>query len=209
MTRIGIVDVLVIDFDPAFTVPAIRALQAVGATCRPVLAEESTAEDWINARGVLLAASSLDTDHRSLKWSTMACERPVLGICNGAQVMARDAGALIAKLPQTEKGWMTYYPSSGGRGILENILRFKAVYMEHDFEVCKPLPTGFKTLGSTDQTAVASFEFSCRGIPRFGVQFHPELDGSRRGVAFMSKFVRLSRRLARSQQALSGAGRIL
>jgi GMP synthase-like glutamine amidotransferase len=208
-------DVLIVDYDVAYLFSTQRALHAVGATTVTRLAEEITAEEVrdIRPRSLFLGASSLGTPHRTLSEEIIFNGVPVLGICNGAQIIGRALGASTEKMPGRETGIARYSRAPGTESFLEAGLPAAfPVVMEHDYEVVD-LPSTAVTLGSTELCRTASFETWTPG-PLFGLQYHPEFPGTAHADNILSRFVWLSRihavrRLFRSRTAdRSAAGRM-
>lgn len=187
-------DVLIVDYDVAYLFPTQRALRAVGATTVTRLAEEITADEVrdIRPRSLFLGASSLGTPHRTLSEEILFIGVPVLGICNGAQIIGRALGASTEKMSGRETGIVGYSRAPGTRSILEAGLPGAfPVVMEHDYEVVD-LPSTAVTLGSTELCRTASFE-TWAPVPLFGLQYHPEFPGTAHANSILSRFVWLSR----------------
>ncbi len=104
----------------------------------------------------------------------MAADVPVLGLCLGAQLMARAMGARVVASPAPEIGWQTVQVRSGpeARLWLGPGTEITVFHWHYDsFE----LPAGAAWLA---QTAACPHQAFCLG-PHLGVQFHPELDAAK------------------------------
>lgn len=87
---------------------------------------------------------------------------PVLGICFGAQVLARVLGGEVGRAPRSERGFVTL--DSDDPELLE-----PGAWMEfHDDAFT--LPPGALAL-ATNETGLQAFTLG----PHLGVQFHPEI----------------------------------
>lgn len=188
-------DVLIIDFDIACTLPTREACRVVGARVVTRLAEELNAQDLseLRPRSIIMAASSLDTPHRSIDESIIWSGLPILGVCNGAQILGRALGGRVYRLPEREVGVVKYTRSSAVRATLEQgtPARFN-VEMAHDYGIDQ-LPPQVQCNGRTTLTRVASFESWVGTAPAFGIQFHPELARTQFGATILGRFVRLAR----------------
>lgn len=110
---------------------------------------------------------------------------PVLGICYGQQAMARALGGTVEPTGLREYGRTGL--SVQGPGILLKDLPFEeTVWMSHADTVTMP-PPGFQVTARTQSTPVAAMENSERRL--FGVQFHPEVVHTSRGLEIMKRFL--------------------
>jgi GMP synthase (glutamine-hydrolysing) len=112
---------------------------------------------------------------------------PVLGICYGGQLIARDLGGTVAKTGRGEYG-RTPLTVGGGGGVLfgGDLPREQVVWMSH-FDTITEAPAGFSVTGSTPTTPAAAFEAPDRGF--YAVQFHPEVVHTPHGQAVLERFL--------------------
>lgn len=188
-------DVLVVDFDAAFGVPTLSALRAVGARTTAVLSHEASAQTVQDsgARAVVLSASSFESPVGEVPVSLFDARVPILGICNGAQVLASAIGAAVLPLDRREIGWVHLSDASGTPGLLQSRNLAPMAYMHHEFEITG-LPAFVHVCNRTQITSAASFEFAQAGNWRFGTQYHPEVDDVHGGGrAQLRRFLLLAR----------------
>ncbi len=97
--------------------------------------------------------------------------KPYLGICLGAQMLARHLGHRVAPHPQglVEVGFYPIRPTASGREAWPNLFPTK-VYQWHreGFD----LPAGATLLAEGDDFAAQAFRY---GRCAYGLQFHPEV----------------------------------
>ncbi len=110
---------------------------------------------------------------------------PVLGICYGAHLMARELGGDV--LPSTRR---EYGPANvtitGDDGLFEGLDREQPVWMSHGDSITR-LPEGFRATAQTDSTPFAALADPSRRL--YGIQFHPEVVHTPRGRDVLRNFV--------------------
>jgi GMP synthase (glutamine-hydrolysing) len=110
---------------------------------------------------------------------------PVLGICYGHQLMSRALGGEVAATGLREYGRTMLTVDEPGV-LLEDLPPEDTVWMSHGDAVARA-PDGFRVTAHTDSTPVAAMEDRERGL--FGVQFHPEVAHTPRGLDVMKRFL--------------------
>jgi len=117
---------------------------------------------------------------------------PILGICAGEQFMATHYGGACApgKVPEFGKTELILDDPSGGR-ILAGLPPRSIVWESHNDEVVK-LPPRFRLLAHSVNCPVQALEHET--LPRFGLQFHPEVEHSQFGERIFRNFIDLCKR---------------
>jgi GMP synthase (glutamine-hydrolysing) len=110
---------------------------------------------------------------------------PVLGICYGAQLVARDLGGEVAKTGAGEYG-RTALTVDRSSLLLGTQTDDRVVWMSH-FDAITRAPEGFVVAARTDGTPAAVIEDRDRGI--YAVQFHPEVAHTERGQEILKAFL--------------------
>ena len=110
---------------------------------------------------------------------------PVLGICYGAQLMARLLGGRVAKAKLREYG-RAHIAVKSKKSIFKDIASNEIVWMSHGDKIIK-LPVGFKIIGSTRNSLIAAMEDSKNRF--YGLQFHPEVAHTPKGRAILKNFI--------------------
>jgi len=111
---------------------------------------------------------------------------PLLGICYGAQLLARDLRGEVAKTGRGEYGRAQLHVAHAGLLFGSDMPADQQVWMSHFDTITQP-PDGFTVTASTPDTPAAAFENRDRRI--FGVQFHPEVVHSPHGQEMLKHFL--------------------
>ncbi len=110
---------------------------------------------------------------------------PVLGLCYGQQAMARILGGRVEPTGVREYG-RTALSASGDSVLFRDLPAEQTVWMSHGDTVAAP-PPGARVVAWTEATPVAGFEDPGRGL--YGVQFHPEVAHTPRGLDLLKNFL--------------------
>ena len=111
---------------------------------------------------------------------------PTFGICYGFQAMARALGGEVAPTGRAEFGRTGLTVASGETTLFHGLPHEQVVWMSHNDAVTRA-PEGFVVVANTEDTPVAAFENTERGLA--GVQFHPEVLHTEHGQAVLEHFL--------------------
>jgi GMP synthase (glutamine-hydrolysing) len=105
----------------------------------------------------------------------LAQDKPVLGICLGAQLLAHVLGAPIRRLPRAEIGWYDLHTSGAGREdpVLGALGAQSPVFQWHSYGF--DLPSGAEHLAHSADCPHQAFR---AGRHAYGFQFHLEMDAA-------------------------------
>ena len=109
---------------------------------------------------------------------------PTLGICYGAQLMAKELGGTVERTDVSEFG-KTALRVNGGE-LFAGLPEEQVCWMSHRDTVTAP-PEGARVTAGSPSTPVAAFEAGERGL--YGVQFHPEVVHTPNGQAMLENFL--------------------
>ena len=110
---------------------------------------------------------------------------PVLGICYGMQLMARQLGGAVVPADKREYG-KTPLDVDDDTDLFRGLNRELVCWMSHGDSVEKP-PPGFKVTAHTPAVPVAAIADTSRKL--FGVQFHPEVVHTPWGTEIIRNFL--------------------
>src|SRR3954463_5651512 len=125
-------------------------------------------------KGLILSggpASVYAEDAPKLEKELLELGIPVLGICYGMQLIARELGGQVEGAEVGEFGRSDLTVREQGR-LLAGTPKEQTCWMSHRDTVFAP-PPGFTALASSTASPVAAFEDVSREL--YGIQFHPEV----------------------------------
>jgi GMP synthase (glutamine-hydrolysing) len=111
---------------------------------------------------------------------------PVLGICYGMQLLARELGGKVQGAEVGEFGRSQLTVGSPGR-LLAGTPAEQTCWMSHRDTVFEA-PPGFDALAASTASPVAAFESSARAV--YGIQFHPEVVHTPYGQQVLTNFLK-------------------
>jgi GMP synthase (glutamine-hydrolysing) len=139
-------------------------------------------------KGVILSggpASVYEDGAPALDRELLALGVPVLGICYGMQLLARELGGQVEGAEVGEFGRSQLTVSQPGR-LLAGTPSEQTCWMSHRDTVFAP-PPGFEALAASTGSPVAAFESVPRGV--YGIQFHPEVVHTPYGQQVLTNFL--------------------
>ncbi|MFA5104415.1 MAG: glutamine-hydrolyzing GMP synthase [Candidatus Margulisiibacteriota bacterium] len=110
---------------------------------------------------------------------------PILGICYGMQLMAKDLSGDVKGEKTREYGKATL-TIDDHTNLFAGLGKELTSWMSHGDSVTK-LPEGFKVLAHTDATKIAAMGSKEKRL--YGVQFHPEVMHTENGTEIIKNFV--------------------
>lgn len=140
----------------------------------PIAVRDVVAADLVVVLGGPVGANDEDrypflADELDALRARLAASRPTLGICLGAQLMARALGAAVAPSGRTEIGYSPLILTADAQGTpLRHLADVPVLHWHNDtFDI----PSGAVRLASTEACANQAF---ARGTHVLGLQFHLE-----------------------------------
>jgi GMP synthase (glutamine-hydrolysing) len=109
---------------------------------------------------------------------------PVLGICYGMQIMAKDLGGHVEPTGVAEFGRTEVRVEDGE--LFADLPAVQICWMSHRDSVTAP-PAGATVVAGSGSTPIAAFEQPERGL--YGVQFHPEVVHTAHGTEVLKNFL--------------------
>jgi GMP synthase (glutamine-hydrolysing) len=182
--------VFILDFGAQYSQLIARRTRELGVYCEIVPFDVTWAALSARSPAALILSggpeSTLVKDAPGIDPAIVSSGVPVLGICYGLQLLARDLGAELVKLDHAEYGPATLRVDSRDSPLFDDVPDELRVWMSHGDSV-ERLPDGFSTLASTPRCSVAAMGDVQRKV--FGVQFHPEVVHSEHGRVVLRNFL--------------------
>ena len=182
--------IVILDFGSQYTQLIARAVREASVFCEIIpFNKEIIINDSI--KGIILSGSPFSVNDEKapvVNIAALAKLVPVLGICYGAQLTAKQYGGIVAKSDKREYGRASLSISKQD-AILNGLPPVSQVWMSHS-DTIKQLPEGFELLGTTESIPVAAFKSISTGQKMiYGLQFHPEVYHSTEGKKIISNYL--------------------
>ena len=179
---------LVLDFGSQYTQLIARRLRELGVYCEILPCTTPDGEIWErNPIGVVLSGgpeSVYGDGAPAAPDGVLAPPVPVLGVCYGMQLLARESGGDVRPAPRRSYGPAELAHDGNGRLFAGVPERFRA-WASHG-DLVHALPEGFRRTAGTGQARIAAFENPGRRL--YGVQFHPEVVHTEHGADILRNF---------------------
>lgn len=142
-------------------------------------------------KGVILSGSPCsvnDPEAPMVDLDAILGKIPVLGICYGAQLMAKMGGGEVARSSTREYGRAKVLMPTVSNHL--SALHESQVWMSHGDSILR-LPEQFEIIGTTEHIPVAFYQSKAGAFdhPIWGVQFHPEVTHSEKGLDLLKSFL--------------------
>ena len=181
--------ILVVDFGGQYTQLIARRVREVGVYSE-ILPYDASAEEIAKfaPTGIILGGgpeSVSEAGSPQIADALIEQAVPVLGICYGMQALAAKFGGTVAPSTHREYGYAEVN-LKGADPLLSGLGAGLKVWMSHGDRV-ERLPSGFIAIGTSGNSPFAAMADVERKI--FGLQFHPEVTHTERGLDIIRRFV--------------------
>lgn len=201
--------IIILDFGSQYTQLIARAVREANVYCDIIPYNKDFDFDE-NLKGVILSGSPCSVNDEGapdVDVERLAAHVPILGICYGAQLTAKNFGGRVEKSGKREYGRAQMLKQREDV-LLAGVADKSQVWMSHSDSI-KSLPEGFEILATTDSIPVAAFkkivdrsEHTGDRIESgsfisplggegaiYGLQFHPEVYHSTEGKKILFNFL--------------------
>ena len=188
--------ILILDFGSQYTQLIARAVREANVYCEIVPYNKPFTYNPL-LKGIILSGSPFSVNDKNapeVDVENLSKKVPVLGICYGAQLTAKQFGGKVEKTNKREYGRAILHLEKEDP-LLKNLTPSSQVWMSHGDSILH-LPQNFELLATTGSIPVAAFKRQTSGIrfqtsdfPLYGLQFHPEVYHSIEGKKILHNFL--------------------
>ncbi|MCM1377169.1 MAG: glutamine-hydrolyzing GMP synthase [Clostridium sp.] len=180
--------IIILDFGSQYTQLIARRIREANVYCE-IHPYNKLPELDSDVKGVILSGSPYSVNdpeapHPAL--DKIPSEMPLLGVCYGAQYLAKNGGGAVESAPSREYGRAMLEIVEPTDPLMEGLPSPTQVWMSHGDTITN-LPDNFKVIASTDNVTNAAFRIEGHRV--WGIQFHPEVYHSTDGALLLNNFV--------------------
>src|SRR5574337_372712 len=180
--------ILILDFGSQYTQLIARRIRELNVYCE-IHPFNHVPPVTPNIKGVILSGSPFsvrDSASPNPDLSAFRHKMPLLGVCYGAQLLAKQNGGDVQASKHREYGRANLAHVEYEDQLFDGISQHSQVWMSHADTITQ-IPDSFKLVASTAEVAVAGFHIE--GENTWGIQFHPEVFHSTEGPKLLKNFV--------------------
>ncbi len=203
--------ILILDFGSQYTQLIARAVREANVFCE-IIPFYKNFEYEAGLKGIILSGSPFSVNEENapdVNVQFMISRVPVLGICYGAQLTAKQYGGRVEKSNKREYG-RALLSKKKEDVLLKTVTEKSQVWMSHADTILE-LPENFELLATTESIPIAAFKKSeikskkskiknqesgttnfrlpTSDFPLYGLQFHPEVYHSTEGKKILYNFL--------------------
>jgi GMP synthase (glutamine-hydrolysing) len=143
-------------------------------------------------KGIILSGSPFSVNDPKAPTpdiAAMAAKLPLLAVCYGAQLLAKQSGGEVGKSSHREYG-RAHLQDVAHDPLFATITSGTQVWMSHS-DTIKDLPYDFKVIARSESIPVAAFKASEGYAPNpvYAIQFHPEVTHTTDGSQLLKNFI--------------------
>ena len=150
--------IIILDFGSQYTQLIARSVREANVYCEIIPFSKPVGYDPA-LKGIILSGSPFSVNDRNgpkVEVADLARNIPVLGICYGAQLAAKQYGGSVEKSSKREYGRAVLHQQKKDP-LFADLTLSSQVWMSHGDTILK-LPEGFEILATTDSIPVAAFK---------------------------------------------------
>lgn len=181
--------IAILDFGSQYTKIIARKIRESNVYCE-VISHKTSLSDLKkkNTKGIILSGgpnSVFETNAPTCDPDLFTSSLPILGICYGMQLIAKQFGGDIKKGSTQEYGQANLYIDNNFN-LFKGLWLETSIWMSHGDSV-GTLPPYFQRIGHTESCDIAAMSWDEKKI--YGVQFHPEVTHTPKGKTIIDNFI--------------------
>ncbi|MDI9539423.1 MAG: glutamine-hydrolyzing GMP synthase [Bacteroidota bacterium] len=180
--------IIILDFGSQYTQLIARRVRELNVYCE-ILPYYRIPEPDDTTKGIILSGSPYSvTDEKAPApdLTKVLGKVPLLGVCYGAQYIAKHSGGVVESSETREYGRANLETLDNTNPFFKNIDKGCQVWMSHG-DTITSLPKGFDVVASTKDVKIAAYHLPIRNV--FGIQFHPEVYHTTQGTQMLHNFL--------------------
>ncbi len=182
--------IIILDFGSQYTQLIARCVREANVYCEIQPYNKEIIFD-ATVKGIILSGSPCsvnDADAPTVDIAFLHQKLPILSICYGAQLTAKQFGGLVEKSSKREYGRAILQITIADK-IFNNVENTSQIWMSHA-DTIKTLPPQFKIIATTESIPIAAFKNDdATQNAYYGLQFHPEVYHSTFGKNILKNFL--------------------
>jgi GMP synthase (glutamine-hydrolysing) len=179
--------VIIVDFGSQYTQLIARRVREQHVYCE-IIPFHRGVEVSDEIGGVILSGGPCSVnqeDAPDFDLDSVIGQVPVLGVCYGAQLIAKKKNGEVANSNKREYG-RAHLSQLENSPLFRSLSPASQVWMSHGDTITK-LPENYHLVGSTESVEVAAFQHD--ELPVYALQFHPEVTHSLEGSQLVRNFL--------------------
>lgn len=179
--------IIILDFGSQYTQLIARRVRELNVYCE-IHPFNHIPEFDSTVKGIILSGSPYSVSHADAPQIDFKALQifPLLGVCYGAQYIAKHSGGEVAPSAIREYGRANLQYIKEGSILLKGISLNSQVWMSHG-DTISTIPDNFEIIASTDTVKIAAYHI--KGSNTYCIQFHPEVTHSTQGKQLLENFL--------------------
>jgi len=180
--------ILILDFGSQYTQLIARRVRELNVYCE-IKPFNYVPDNWDNIKGVIMSGSPFcvrDPNAPEMDIDKYRGKVPVMGLCYGAQYIAKTEGGVVEASPTREYGRANLSWLDNESKLFKGISHNTQVWMSHGDHILR-LPGSSLRLASTYDIENAAFVIEKDKL--YGLQFHPEVYHTKEGGILLKNFI--------------------
>lgn len=143
----------------------------------------------LSPEGIILSGGPMsvyDEGSPQIDPSILKLGIPILGICYGLQVIAKELGGKVEPASDREYGKASLRIKKEDDDLFKYVMKESVVWMSHG-DYLSEVPAGFTVTAQSDHSPICAIADKVRRI--YGVQFHPEVVHTHEGNKIIRNFL--------------------